>query len=54
MTRKKLDNQTHNDFQVSHVIANAVVFKNLWGKKLQEETFCIYLKSQSTLCILLL
>ena len=41
MTRKKLDNQTKNNLQMSYGIAIFVILKILSEKKLQEDTFCI-------------
>ena len=37
---EKLDNQTHNDLQMSQVTAIYVVFKKLLESQLQKESFC--------------
>ena len=42
LTRKKMGNQIHNNFQMSHAIAIFIVFKKFMEEKLQEETICIW------------
>ena len=39
ITRIKLNNQTHNDLQISHVTAIYAVFKKLLERQLQKESF---------------